>query len=187
VGLATSLFRGRFGGQIRSQRLFRTWQGSATGIGSGAGEVSQTGVVLLPCQPASVAVARKKLTADLSAAGVFGQAVRDAALVISELLSNAIKHAWPLPGEQVEAAWMVDRGSVEVAVSDGGGPTRPRQDYPPMSALGGRGLGIVERLSDDWGIRTSDAGQTVWAVLPAPRSEPVVLTCRTYSQTAMRN
>jgi len=126
-------------------------------------------VVLLPCAPASVGVARRRLTADLSAAGVFGQAVGDAALVVSELLSNAIKHAWPLPGEKLQVTWAVDKGSVEVAVRDGGGATRPQEAYPPVSSLGGRGLGIVEHLSQDWGIRTDDVGQTVWAVLPAPR------------------
>ncbi|HEY5357695.1 MAG TPA: ATP-binding protein [Streptosporangiaceae bacterium] len=128
-----------------------------------------TNVVLLPCAPASVGVARRRLTADLSAAGVFGQAVGDAALVVSELLSNAIKHAWPLPGEKLQVTWAVDQGSVEVAVRDGGGATRPQEAYPPVSSLGGRGLGIVEHLSQDWGIRTDDVGQTVWAVLPAPR------------------
>ena len=126
-----------------------------------------TSVVLLPSTPASVAIARKRLAADLSAAGVYGEAASDAALVISELVSNSIKHAWRLPGEKVRAAWMVDHGSVEVEVSDCGGSTRPRRDYPPVSALGGRGLGIVERLSDDWGIRADESGQTVWAVLPA--------------------
>jgi len=126
-------------------------------------------VVILPCTPSSVAVARQRLTADLSAAGVFGQAVGDAALVVSELLSNAIKHAWPLPGAKLQVAWMMEQGSVEVAVSDGGGPTRPRESRPSRSALGGRGLGIVEQLSRDWGIRADGIGQTVWAVLPAPR------------------
>jgi anti-sigma regulatory factor (Ser/Thr protein kinase) len=139
------------------------------GIGSDAGEVRATSVVILPCTPSSVAVARQRLTADLSAAGVFGQAVGDAALVVSELLSNAIKHAWPLPGAKLQVAWMVEQGSVEVAVSDGGGPTRPRESHPSRSALGGRGLGIVDELSRDWGIRADGIGQTVWAVLPAPR------------------
>lgn len=125
-------------------------------------------MVLLPCAPASVSVARRRLSADLAAAGVFGQAVGDAALVVSELLSNAIKHAWPLPGAKLQVTWLMEHGSVEVAVSDGGGPTRPRPSRPPVSSLGGRGLGIVEQLSNDWGIRTDDVGQTVWAVLPAP-------------------
>lgn len=139
------------------------------GIGSDAGEVRATSVVILPCTPASVAVARQRLTADLSAAGVFGNAVGDAALVVSELLSNAIKHAWPLPGSKLQVAWMMEQGSVEVAVSDGGGPTRPREAYASRSALGGRGLGIVEELCRDWGIRADGTGQTVWAVVPAPR------------------
>ena len=126
-------------------------------------------MVLLPCAPASVSVARRQLTDELSAAGVFGPAVVDAALVVSELLSNSIRHAWPLPGEKLQVAWLVEPGSVEVAVRDGGGPTEPRRDYPAGSALGGRGLGIVDRLAQDWGVRRDDTGMTVWAVVPAPR------------------
>jgi two-component sensor histidine kinase len=128
--------------------------------------------VLLPCAPASVGVARRRLTAELSAAGVFGQAVGDAVLVISELLSNSIRHAWPLPGEQLQVTWLVDQGCVEVTVSDGGSATRPRQAFPAASSTGGRGLRVVEHLSRDWGVRSDDAGQTVWAVLPAPRPGP---------------
>jgi anti-sigma regulatory factor (Ser/Thr protein kinase) len=135
--------------------------------------VRATSVVLLPCAPASVAVARRRLAEDLCAAGVRGQAIGDAKLVVSELLSNAIRHAWPLPGAKVQVAWMMDQGSVEVAVRDGGGPTRPRPDRPTASALGGRGLGIVERLSAEWGVRADNGGQTVWAVLPAPVPAPV--------------
>ncbi len=68
-------------------------------------------VVHLPCAPASVALARKALSEDLRAAGVFDHAVADAALVISELLSNAILHAYPLPGERLQVAWAVDASS----------------------------------------------------------------------------
>src|SRR5215472_3799952 len=59
-------------------------------------------------------------------------------------------------------------GSLRVSVSDGGGPTRPRAERPSVSALGGRGLAIVEHLSSNWGIRSSGGRMTVWAVLPAP-------------------
>jgi anti-sigma regulatory factor (Ser/Thr protein kinase) len=122
-------------------------------------------------------VARRQLTDELSAAGVTGPAVGDAALVVSELVSNSVLHAWPLPGEKLQVAWLVEPGSVEVAVRDGGGPTQPRQHYPAGSSLGGRGLGIVDRLSEDWGIRRDDTGQTVWAVLPAPARQPVPEPC----------
>jgi anti-sigma regulatory factor (Ser/Thr protein kinase) len=130
--------------------------------------VRKSGTVLLPHAPASVAVARQRLTADLAAAGIFQGAVRDAALVVSELLSNSIRHARPLPGANVQVAWAVEDGSVEVAVSDGGGPTRPRQAHASVSSLGGRGLDIVEYLARTWGVRADDAGLTVWAVLAAP-------------------
>ncbi|MGH3301121.1 MAG: ATP-binding protein [Streptosporangiaceae bacterium] len=126
------------------------------------------GTVLLPWAPASVAVARKRLAADLSAAGIFDAAVGDAVLVVSELLSNAIRHARPLPGANVQVAWAVDQGAVEVAVSDGGAPTTPVCAHATVSSLGGRGLDIVEYLARRWGVRSDDSGQTVWAVLAAP-------------------
>jgi len=126
-------------------------------------------VVHLPCTAASVAVARRVLADELRAAGVLDGAVRDAALVVSELLSNAILHAYPLPGGGVEVAWDVDGACVEVAVSDGGGATTPMVGHPSEFSPGGRGLGIVAHLSLTWGVRANGAGLTVWAVLPAPR------------------
>jgi anti-sigma regulatory factor (Ser/Thr protein kinase) len=128
-------------------------------------EVRKSGVFLLPCAPASVAIARRRITADLLAAGVFEPAVGDAALVMSELLSNAILHARPLPGRCLQVAWTVDTSRVEIAVTDGGGPARPRVARAALSSLGGRGLGIVEYLSRHWGVRTDGPGTTVWAVV----------------------
>lgn len=124
--------------------------------------------MLLPCAPASVAVARRHITADLLAAGVFEAAIGDAALVVSELLSNAVLHACPLPGRCLRVTWIVDAGSVEITVTDGGGPTWPRAGGASLSSPGGRGLGIVEYVSRYWGVRADGPGITVWAVLPAP-------------------
>lgn len=126
-------------------------------------------MVHLPSAPASVAVARRELSAELRAAGIFDAAVRDAALVVSELLSNAILHAFPLPGGSLRVTWAVDGSSVEVTVSDGGSSTRPHAEQASVSALGGRGLSIVAHLCDTWGVRADEIGLTVWAVLPAPR------------------
>lgn len=132
-------------------------------------EVGASSVVHLPCAPASVALARRALSEELRAAGVFDYAVRDAALVVSELLSNAILHAYPLPGERLQVAWAVDGSSVEVAVSDGGSATMPHAGHPSLSAVSGRGLSIVAHLCQNWGVRTEEVGLTVWAILPAPR------------------
>ncbi len=134
-------------------------------------EVSASSTVLLPHAPASVGTARWQLSTEMGAAGIADLAIGDAALVISELLSNSILHARPLPGGRVQVAWVLADGVIEVAVSDGGGVTRPRPAQPSLSALGGRGLAIVEYLSSRWGVYTTDMGTTVWAVMPAPSKD----------------
>jgi anti-sigma regulatory factor (Ser/Thr protein kinase) len=129
--------------------------------------VSASSVVLLPHAPASVGKARRALATELRAHGMPEPEVCDATLVLSELMSNAIRHARPLPGAQVQVTWTLNGGTLELAVSDGGGPTRPRSIRPSPSSLGGRGLSIVDHLSSRWGVRDDSLGTTVWAVLPA--------------------
>jgi two-component sensor histidine kinase len=109
------------------------------------------------------------LVSDLIHAGVCGSAITDAALVVSELISNALCHATPLPGSGLRVTWCLDAGSLRVSVSDGGGPTLPELGEPNPSTTGGRGLRIVDRLSQCWGTRTDDDGMTVWAEVPVPR------------------
>ena len=130
-------------------------------------------MVLLPCVPSSVAVARGRISADLRGAGLFAGCVADAALVLSELLSNAILHARPLPDARIRAAWVLSPAWLEVLVTDGGSTTRPQAPQPSLSALGGRGLSIVEYLCSNWGVRADASGTTVWAVLPALRGDRV--------------
>jgi anti-sigma regulatory factor (Ser/Thr protein kinase) len=128
--------------------------------------------MLLPTPPNSVAIARHRLAEELLAVGVLDTAIRDAALVLSELLSNAIRHARPLHGSCLRVAWSVDGESIEVAVSDGGSPTRPRPAHASRSSLGGRGINIIEHLSSTWGVRDDDGMLTVWAILSARAHQP---------------
>ena len=101
-------------------------------------------------------MARQHLVSDLIEAGVCAAAVTDAALVVSELLSNALRHAQPLPGAGIRVAWDLDTDSVRVAVSDGGGSTRPELGEPTPTTTGGRGLWIVARLSRRWGTLSDE-------------------------------
>jgi len=126
-------------------------------------EVTESSALLLPFTASSVGVARRHLVSDLIEAGVCATAVTDAALVISELLGNALRHAQPLPGAGIRAAWDLDTDSVRVAVSDGGGSTRPELGEPTPATTGGRGLWIVARLSRRWGTLSDEEGTTVWA------------------------
>ena len=137
-------------------------------------EVTEGSVVMLPFAASSVGVARRRLMSDLIADGVGDSAVCDVALVFSELLSNALRHAGPLPGGQIRVAWRLDPDSVRVSVRDGGGQTRPELGQPTQGATGGRGLRIVEKLSQGWGTsqdegNDDDEGNTVWARVPVSR------------------
>jgi anti-sigma regulatory factor (Ser/Thr protein kinase) len=103
---------------------------------------------------------------DLAGAGVIDGTASDAGLIISELISNALRHGTPLPGCTLRASWRLRRGSMEISVSDGGGETVPAVNEPTGWAVGGRGLGIVERLSLRWGVTEASGETTVWAELP---------------------
>ncbi len=120
----------------------------------------------LPFVPASVRAARQLLAADAASAGVHEPERADALVVVSELVGNALRHARPLDGGTVRVMWRVLPEEVEVAVADGGSPTAPRADRPPFAALSGRGLGIVDALSETWGVEGAGTDyQLVWAVV----------------------
>lgn len=129
--------------------------------------------VVLPYAPESVTVARQGLCTDLRALDVCADRVDDAALVLSELVSNALRHASPLPGHAVGVSWRVEVAPgaapadswLEISVRDGGSSTMPRVSRPSLSGLGGRGLSIVQMLAGRWGTEMDATTTTVWAVL----------------------
>ena len=133
-----------------------------------ANELRPATAVLLPHTSASVAEARRLARADLEANRIRGNVRDDALLVLSELLTNAVRHARPLPGGQVRAQWTVRPDAVDVAVSDGGGTSRPQLLPPRPFRPNGRGLAIVQDLASTWDV-DSDAGVvTVSARIPLP-------------------
>ena len=125
----------------------------------------------LPHTPSSVAVARRRLCAELLASGVYEPVADDAAVIVSELFSNALRHARPLPSGQIRVAWTRQGDLIELEVSDGGATTQPRRMRSTLSSLGGRGLSIVETLANGWGVRHDGGQTTVWATLGVSASE----------------
>ena len=122
--------------------------------------------LMLPFEVASARKARRRLDADLRDAGVSADDLHDALLVLSELVGNALRHARPLTSGTLRVAWTWGPDKLEVAVTDGGGPTHPRTLDLPATALGGRGLAIVDDLSRTWGVHRGEGSTTVYAVLP---------------------
>lgn len=120
----------------------------------------------LPFARASVAVARRTLKDWLREQGGSTESVEDARVVISEMVANSVRHARPLAdGNIIVVATLEDR-AVRVSVTDGGGSTRPRNVHAPSSALAGRGMAIIDVLSERWWIERTPSRCTVHAQLP---------------------
>jgi anti-sigma regulatory factor (Ser/Thr protein kinase) len=88
----------------------------------------------------------------------------DAVLVISELVTNALRHGL---GDIVARTSFTDGGVLHLSVTDS---ARELPDLQPVdpSRVGGVGLHIVERLSSGWGVAPFPGGKTVWATMAAP-------------------
>ncbi|WP_310961637.1 ATP-binding protein [Nocardioides terrisoli] len=124
----------------------------------------------LPFAAESVGVARHALDDWLAGAIPTGAPVGfldDCALVVSELVGNAVRHARPLTDGTVDVDWACTDGSLEIAVTDGGGRTAPRKRHAASTDQSGRGLAIVDLLTTGWWVETSGSCTTVRAQLDA--------------------
>lgn len=91
--------------------------------------------------------------------------VEQAALLVSELVTNAVLHGRT---DVVRLALAVDGRTVEVAVHDRS-PDAPVPGDADPSDLHGRGLLLVERLAEAWGVSPlpeGGRGKAVWFRLP---------------------
>jgi anti-sigma regulatory factor (Ser/Thr protein kinase) len=88
-------------------------------------------------------------------------AVRDdVLLLVSEMVTNAVRYAAPPVRLEISAG----REDVVVAVCDGS-PQAPARREPGEEAEGGRGMLLVDLLTDDHGVRSDPPGKAVWARL----------------------
>jgi len=124
----------------------------------------------LPHSSVSVRQARAQLASALYERDVLGSLVDDAVLILSEFVTNALRHARALDSGTIRVSWELSgEGLLRIEVTDGGGTTRPSTKPYSMSvsAHAGRGLEIVDRLADRWGSQREEGGDeyTVWAEL----------------------
>ncbi|MEU6365836.1 ATP-binding protein [Streptomyces sp. NPDC046931] len=117
----------------------------------------------LAARPGSVARARQLTRARLSGWAVCEDTCDTAALVVSELVTNAIVHT---AGERVVCELRDSGDLLRIAVQDEGcapgephsGPQRPEEEH-------GRGLLLVGALCRAWGAQEAGPGLLVWAEL----------------------
>jgi anti-sigma regulatory factor (Ser/Thr protein kinase) len=110
---------------------------------------------MLDAGPSAVGTTRRAVARLLD--DVDEEVVDRVLLCTSELVTNAIEHGGP----PVEVNATIDDGVVRVEVSDGS-ESRPRVQHPGPDNIRGRGLLIVDRCADRWGVLEHGAAKTVW-------------------------
>jgi anti-sigma regulatory factor (Ser/Thr protein kinase) len=88
------------------------------------------------------------------------------ALLISELVNNAVRHGGAGDGELIELELRATADGVGVEVSDPGPGFAPRERERPLEEPGGWGLVLVDQMADRWGV-THDGRTHVWFELRA--------------------
>lgn len=120
----------------------------------------------LPADPAVVASARAMAVSQLVEWGL-GELVMTTELIVSELVTNAIRHAsGPI------RLRMIRHDILICEVSDASN-TSPRLRHARTTDEGGRGLFLVAQLTRRWGTRYTPAGKIIWAEQDFPDVRPV--------------
>jgi anti-sigma regulatory factor (Ser/Thr protein kinase) len=118
----------------------------------------KVGEATVPCGPEAPFLARRAVSLWLEDRA-FARLYQDAGLLVSELVTNSVRHAGLPPGAPVSIKATAADGVVRVEVHDHGhGPVRPRAPGPRQ---GGFGLHMVNELATRWGV-SQDHGTSVW-------------------------
>ncbi|HTN23674.1 MAG TPA: ATP-binding protein [Solirubrobacteraceae bacterium] len=110
--------------------------------------------------PYAPATARRLLV-DLLAQRLGEFDLFDVSVLVSELVTNAVRHAGADEGQTVLVHVAVAPGVVRVEVCDRGPGFAPPADPRARPEGGGNGLVLLARMSSDWGVAAYD-GTCVW-------------------------
>jgi anti-sigma regulatory factor (Ser/Thr protein kinase) len=123
--------------------------------------------VELPRTVRAPAMARAALR-DLCIDQVDGDMLTDAELLVSELVTNALRHG----DGQITLRGAVDNDRLMIEVIDEGGGFEHQLRQRDFNEVGGWGLGVVDDLASRWGVH--EGTTHVWFELerPGPRLGP---------------
>ena len=121
-----------------------------------------------PASAESVGEARHLVSAHLEHRGCCLESIEQATLLTSEVASNAVLHA-TTGGFTLDVDVSGDTVHVRVGDDDSRPPTRRRCGVGDES---GRGLLLLDKLADRWGVRIQLKGKAVWFELPCSLPRP---------------
>jgi anti-sigma regulatory factor (Ser/Thr protein kinase) len=103
-------------------------------------------------------VARRSL--DALRPSLDGTVVDDAKLLVSELVTNSVRHAQLGPEDTIAVRVLTTPSALRIEVADAGTGFDPAA-LPAPNGHGGWGLSLLDRLAARWGVSPGDGSQ-VW-------------------------
>jgi anti-sigma regulatory factor (Ser/Thr protein kinase) len=97
------------------------------------------------------------------------QTLDDIRLLVSELVTNAVRHGDGPGDAEVELDVTIDRSRMRVEVADPGSGFEPLPRDDEMTRPGGWGLYLVDRIADRWGIVRNQMNR-VWFEIDGVRT-----------------
>ncbi|XEC32282.1 ATP-binding protein [Streptomyces fradiae] len=125
----------------------------------------------LPPTPVAVPTARRRMREAITAwpaVPTASEAVHTAELVVSELVTNAVRYAGHQP---ISVVAQLSDAVLRVEVSDVS-RTLPKPALPSEDSEGGRGLFLVGVLADRFGTTPTDSGKCCWAEIDLAAPPP---------------
>jgi anti-sigma regulatory factor (Ser/Thr protein kinase) len=113
----------------------------------------------LPASPEAAATARRAL--DSLAGELPDVPMRDVRLLVSELVTNAVRHANLSAGDPIDLVIDLADHTLRVEVHDPGGGFVPSAPSPDPTRPSGWGLYLVAELADRWGVDSAET-TLVW-------------------------
>jgi anti-sigma regulatory factor (Ser/Thr protein kinase) len=120
-------------------------------------ELTPDGEVRLDLDARSVRAARRFLREASCLTHAAGLA-DEAELLVSELVTNAVRHGLP----PIVLRVACDRRHDTVIQVLDGNPAGPQRQQAGAEQESGRGIGLVEMVSAQWGVESGADGKSVW-------------------------
>ena len=120
-----------------------------------------TPAIELKLQPTREAPAAARRALDKLEHSVTPAILDDVRLLVSELVTNSIRHADLAPGQWISVTVSLERGTIRVEVVDPGPGFRPEIPRPSLYQESGWGLYLVEQVAHRWGV-VDDGAIHVW-------------------------
>lgn len=121
-------------------------------------ELDAEAVLRLPPSPTAAGRARAFIADFCAAARLPAAVCNDAALLVSELVTNAVIHGRTTATVEVHRP----ADTLRVTVRDDNPALPAVGDSPDLNAESGRGLLIVSKTARRWGIEAGDGGKAIW-------------------------